>query len=248
MLEFLVAHLSWSLVPALFSGTSTAISVAKFAKDSKQINFYAALKEAIANPSFKKLIDKGEKDDVVLIEALQFSAVLIEPLRWKIRRHLLEALLIIIGTYGFVELNLEGQLAATAPNFERIDILALLLQITAVLSLSFHRFIGRDERDLLRNVAILNSWFYDNYIHASVVDFNNALSDIKLFRAARGNQQVQDTRRSEFIKKLFSSDKNIKALDSSDDSKPGSNIDTALRAKLRRARQSNTNELSSNKK
>lgn len=192
MLELLLA-IPWdpSWIGYAFSGTSASIAVTRYLTDSRSINVYSELRDKLANSTVKKLIQKRAKDEVTLLEAMQYSAMLVGPLRWKLQARLLLVLAIILSLFGLISIDLPGSVLDAVPSVEVFDLPFLVAQIAIATLKTMPWLIRYDERRLLENISVLHHWYYNEYVFAAIVEFNNELESLPAFRAARGSSKAE---------------------------------------------------------
>jgi hypothetical protein len=171
LLEILAAFDPTGIGP-VFSGVSASIAVARYVTDSRKLNVFAELSGKLEPKRLYKLAHKGKSEVDALLEALQFSALLVGPLRSKLQARLTIVLAVILGLFGVTGLDLPGQITPDAKNIEFVDIPLYFLQLVVALAKTFPKIVRYDESKFLKNSSVLQHWYYKEFVHNAVVEFN----------------------------------------------------------------------------
>lgn len=175
----------------VFSGVSASIAVARYISDSRKLNLYAELSGKLEPNKLKKLASEGKSGADTLFEALQASALLVGPLRWKLQTRLIIVLAVILSLFGITSLDLPGQIAPQAKNIELVDFPLYIIQLVVALTQVFPHIIRPDESTFLKNTSVLQHWYYKEFVHDAVVEFNRIVETIPAFRVARGSHDIE---------------------------------------------------------
>ena len=186
-----------TLLPFLaptFGGVSAAIAVTNFFRQSRTLSTYEEAQGVLEKRKIVQLASTGAPDEDVLLEALNFSGHLLLPLRTKLLMQLLIACGVIIGCFLIIKIDLPSELSHNVKGLEYWGFSLLVVQLLAGVANAFNFLMTHDEKEFLKNLAILHAWFYDAYVYEAMAEFNRVLPGIRAFRKAAARQRNWEDR------------------------------------------------------
>jgi len=171
---------------ALFSGITSIVTVTSFLYNLRSAGKHQALIKSLNEMSvFNKGIKETETTRDLVIKLLDAGELLYPAVKEKLFLMLVFRLLVILGLYSLINIDIEGSsLVAWDSGFEGVDLFFVLGQLV-VATTSYNPILNYDEKAFLLNMKALKLYYYDEIVSHYLNDINVQVGKLAGIRGKR---------------------------------------------------------------
>jgi hypothetical protein len=192
--------LTAGIIAAFFGGVSGVCSTISLFRQLRSVDnidrFRESLNELRKTEYGKALPD--EKKSKQFEEFLYYGPLFAEELKSHIKYRFLFVLFLIASSSVFIPINLNG-IELFIKKFEVHDILIIVTQILISSKTFMGELLRVEEKKFLKNLSMIQNYYYHSYIRVAIIKFNNIIEDSDLIEHLRARNKEEEERTKRII-------------------------------------------------